>query len=845
MSAQSKIIFKNIVKVARSSGALDKQITKIEDKIIDQGLKLIEEAGVDPTLLPIDIRSLLRGESPNIDPSRLLTPEVICAQPILTPQQKELTTRKINDAREEVEGIYETTQALKEQALTLTTPINKLQSSTEGIANSVEATSGIIEVLKRLAIPVSTPPGVGIPTGVLNSFSSTLGTLSDLVKAAASDLRTIPAALGIMTGTINRTISSLNGLNLILDPFLQLLTMVKSIVDLQDQCPLVDQSDLDALKADLLSNIQGNLAQAELFEGLEGDLEASLQENANRPFFYKNFRFILENDPNNTYFFPSRRIRCFRQNSVGYSDDIDGGGSVTLYNINPSTNPDLPSGAYSYASSLPILVAEAKFAVDVYTNNITLYEAPKFRESVQILSDDAVNLTELSMEELQVYADTFGFNSVEELIESEYYEIQNLPNYIVYGSGYVNLNNSPTDVEYGADALVRDGSYAGGTGITLSSYIQSGTIQVNKPVNIRMKTFGGTGNKINGAPRFTEALLTIKRSAAIQDNVNPFTGKIEGFVDTGAIDSFVEEYGRSAVEILDIIYTTSQEITGEFSSNPNNSPLANLSFIDRLKYVYDTWYGVGEESGNGQNKSNAVRSRIDTLFTKSQQLLYNKEVLWLSKRLFGYSEKDDAGFRTSKFKDYVKKLDGKIASDFNLQSDINYGYYNDENNDGNYDRGEEISRRNAARGVETLNQNWYWTARLNSSSEEINRAEAGRANAKAATLGMLYWGLRQFIAKYTELYGDRTEYNNGAWISPASGLPIIPSQVGPDNEDIVIALQESQLAGVGRTMNGIVGGLEILGTYTYDLEIIDSNPPIGGPDSNYPTNFTNFTVEDI
>ena len=198
MSAQSKIIFKNIVKVARSSGALDKQIKKIEDKIIDQGLKLIEEAGVDPTLLPIDIRSLLRGESPNIDPSRLLTPEVICAQPTLTPQQKELTTRKINDAREEVEGIYETTQSLKEQALVLTTPINKLQSSTEGIANSVEATSGIIEILKRLAIPVSTPPGVGIPTGVLNTFSSTLGTLSDLVKAAASDLRTIPAALGIM-----------------------------------------------------------------------------------------------------------------------------------------------------------------------------------------------------------------------------------------------------------------------------------------------------------------------------------------------------------------------------------------------------------------------------------------------------------------------------------------------------------------------------------------------------------------------------------------------------------------------------------------------------------------------
>lgn len=59
MSAQAKIIFRNVVKVARNSGQLDKQIKKIEDKVIDQGLKLIEEAGIDPTLLPVDIRSVL------------------------------------------------------------------------------------------------------------------------------------------------------------------------------------------------------------------------------------------------------------------------------------------------------------------------------------------------------------------------------------------------------------------------------------------------------------------------------------------------------------------------------------------------------------------------------------------------------------------------------------------------------------------------------------------------------------------------------------------------------------------------------------------------------------------
>ena len=126
MSAQAKIIFRNVVKVARNSGQLDKQIKKIEDKVIDQGLKLIEEAGIDPTLLPIDIRSVLRGESPSLDTSQLLTPEVICSAPLLTPEQKEETTRKIEETKIEIEDIYATTQALKQQTLNLTNPIIKL-----------------------------------------------------------------------------------------------------------------------------------------------------------------------------------------------------------------------------------------------------------------------------------------------------------------------------------------------------------------------------------------------------------------------------------------------------------------------------------------------------------------------------------------------------------------------------------------------------------------------------------------------------------------------------------------------------------------------------------------------
>ena len=871
MSSQSKATFKAIVKVARESGLLDKEIKKIEDKIIDQGLALIEQAGIDPTLLPINVRAALRGERPNIDYTKLLSPPVICAMPQLTAQQKEITTRTINNAREEVEQIYTTTNAIKEQTIALTSPIISLQNSASSVATTVESVSTLLEVLKKLLVPTAVA-GVGVPTGVLNTFSSTIGSLSDLVKAASVDIRVIPNALGIMTATINTTIAGLNGLNLILDPFLKILTFIKSVVDLQDQCPLLNQSDIDNVQSLLLSDITGNLAQADLFAGIGNNLEERLQLNSDDPYFYKNFLFTLESDPNNPYFFPSRRIRCFRQNSVGFTDGQNGGGNVTIYNINELTNPLLPAESYSYASSLSVLVAEGRFAVDTYTDNIKIFSAPVFRENVDLISESSIDLGNLDTAELEELAASLGID-LETLTQSG---TDILPDYIIYGGNRVNLNSSPTDVEYGADALVNDGSYQGGTGLTRSSYIQSGTIQVNKPISLRLRTFGGTGNPIPNnvgvsIPRYTQALLTIKRSSAIQDDINPFTGRIEGWGPDVAA-SFLLKYGQGALTTLENVNTTAQETgTGLYFGTGNEGVVAGddayqagfanadftalnytSTFLEQLKYSYEKWYGVGVYSGDGQDKSDNTRKVIDVLFAKSQQLLYNDDVLWLSKRLFG--NKDEfANIRTSKFKRLVKNLDGKIALDINQDAvdAVNSGVFGVLQGYAKFFSFGKDTLLDKIKNDQnaTANENWYWTARKNTTKEgltgEDQRESSDRQNAKAATLGMLYYGLRQFQSEFTKLYGDRTEYNNGAWISPATGLPLIPGNVGPDNNDITLALQVSQTAQAFTEINDIVGSLEILGTYTYDLEIIDSNPQIGGVETNFPTNYTFFTVEDI
>ena len=120
----------------------------------------------------------------------------------------------------------------------------------------------------------------------------------------------------------------------------------------------------------------------------------------------------------------------------------------------------------------------------------------------------------------------------------------------------------------------------------------------------------------------------------------------------------------------------------------------------------------------------------------------------------------------------------------------------------------------------------------------------GSSTEKAISLSFLSFSSRQWIAEWNNIYGSRENYNNGAWVGGSSDIPIIPTQVGLENDDITIPIDVIQIAGVGETINEIVGGLDLIGTYSYDLYINDSIPKVGGEESFYPTNYTTFTIED-
>lgn len=842
-----------VKQIAKNSNKLSKTMTDMEDKLIDKGLELIEKTGIDPNTLPFDIRVLLRGELPNINPSDLLTPPIICAQPIMSVQQKESATRLIKSGEEKIEEVYLLTNSIKETVLTLQVPVMDFQAQAVPVAEQVALVSDVVEIIKLLALPTAVG-GVGQPNSVNNKFASTLTTLSDYLKIAKSSVALIPAAISTMTGLLNQVASQVNRISVLIDPFEKLLSMSASIVTLQDQCPLVTQGDIDSVQTNLQNNIKGNLALIDQLQNPFTDslnaLEESLTPNAINPVIYKNFRFILEYDPESfitnsegvrvqKFSFPKRRIQCIRKNSIGINDGIDGSGrNIIVYNNNPQVNPELEEGAYSYASSVRTLIEEAKFAIDVYTQNITLWNPPEFRENV-VISGSVVNLFDPppTPTQLNEYFQKGWLilgpppNYTPTLNPST----QQLPSFILYGGKTVNLNNSPTDIEYGADALVNGTSYSGGSGLTISSYIQSGVIQVNEPLTITMTTFGGNGNPFqdgsaqsSGSLGFTESLLTIKRSTKIQDDVDPMTGRRTDFTSSGSAafrETFNNENGRDVIPNFEILYQTANESTipiQTFGQNETRALIEEISyspnptFLDKLNWLKDNYFyfeNTGQISGQSRgkrpppgfvgtgdsfNKPFGIFAAAEILYAKVKPLLYNQKTLEVSIKMKGDRYRIDEANEYSLAADYIRKS----------------------------------SQTN---GVSSK-VNMYYAARKSAFGEDVGSGED--IDKKVATMSMFADYLTSVVATYEDLY---LGYSTNSEFTAATGLPLIPTSL-TGSEDIEV-IQYQQLADRSQQIREEVGNLDVLGTYTYNLEIIDSFPKSGGVNQNYPTNFTNFNVE--
>ena len=188
------IALAQVYQIVKNSDKMSKGLDAAEKAIINKGLELIEEAGVDPNTLPFDVRALLRGELPAADPSALLTPEIICAQPLMTVQQKEKVTRLVNSGQDKVQDLVDLTDSISNTVLKLQEPVNRLQQKIIPAEESITLTSEIVQILKLLALPTSIGT-VGQPNSVNNTFASILITLSEYLQTGSANIKTVQAAL--------------------------------------------------------------------------------------------------------------------------------------------------------------------------------------------------------------------------------------------------------------------------------------------------------------------------------------------------------------------------------------------------------------------------------------------------------------------------------------------------------------------------------------------------------------------------------------------------------------------------------------------------------------------------
>ena len=469
-----KVIVRQVVKVAKDTGKLETALSLMEDKLKLQGRKAIEKAGFDPSTLPFSIDDLLNGNVE--DTEALLKPQAICSVPPLTESQKSEAITNADNTLITLNTIIANKNKIQIALQTIKTPLQTLTTSAAALDNIITTVKVAVKVIKAIPIPTSVPPGVGIPINVLTILSDSLDQLDKLLTYGKGITTVVPLLTKAVLSMIISIINKLNGLDSIIQPVIITLQFVKTVAEVGDQCPNLSQSEIDIVTKAISDDVTASVAASGQDSSLgvnissEAELVSQLAQNASPGIYYKGFRLTLQNNPDNEYSFPSRRISATRDfakdpNIQYYSGGIKNGnvlGVVIIYNA-PSTEPQ---GRYSYSSSTQVLFEEVKWNLDLYMQSVSgRPQAPNELNRMPDLGDAA--------------------NSA-------------------------NSDGSQTDVGTGSDPLPPGWVVNGPVVVqplnqNTGNQVQ-GTISINEPVVVTMVTLGGTAQD-----SFTNSLITFQK----------------------------------------------------------------------------------------------------------------------------------------------------------------------------------------------------------------------------------------------------------------------------------------------------------------------------------------------
>ena len=477
-----KIVIKQVVKVAKDTGKLETALSLMEEKLKLQGVKVIEKAGIDPSILPFSLDQLLDG---NVDDTeQLLTPESVCSIPPLTEIQKANAIKEVENVLININNIIENKNKIATALQTIKTPLTVLATTATTLNNIITTVKVAIQVIKAIPVPTAIIPpqvgGIGVPINVLTILSDSLDQLDKLLTMGQGITTVVPILIRAVLNMITSIINKLNGLDNIIQPVLTAVQVVQTVAEVGDQCPNLSQSTINSVKDSVsqtvIESIQASGDNSNLGVNVssEAELVAALQANAYPGIYYEGFRLTLETNPDNPYSFPQRRISATRDFAkdprIGYSitpivKNVLGFvganvlGVVTIYNAPASE----PQGRYSYSSSTQVLFEEMKYAIDLYVAQLNQYAVPQ--------------------------------EATEE---------------IGRGANAGNSDGSQTAVGTGSDPLPPGWVINGPVVVqpldqNTGNQVQ-GTISINEPVVVTMVTLGGTAQG-----SFTNSLITFQK----------------------------------------------------------------------------------------------------------------------------------------------------------------------------------------------------------------------------------------------------------------------------------------------------------------------------------------------
>ena len=368
-----KLIVNQVVKVAKNATKIQDTISSIENKLVEEGIKLVEESGINPSQLPFNLQSLAKGELDN--PESILTPEVLCSIPPLTEAQKTIALRSITGLSNSINTIIDSTNQLKSALITIQQPLQTIEVAGNSLRNITTTVKAAIRVIKQIPIPVAFgAPAVALPIKVLTILSDSLDSLDKLITMSRGITTSIPILINGVLGIVAETIVGVNSIINKIEPALLLMTFIKAKIELGDSCPNITNGDIILIQNELTADINAAMlasgdSSIELANTLnEESLLSSL--NGEPGLFYKGFKLTLESDPDNAFSFPKRRIKAdrFFTNNENGTRFFSGGiknqtpvlGSIVLY------SDQLGAGRYSFSSSTQVLVEEMRYTIDQY-----------------------------------------------------------------------------------------------------------------------------------------------------------------------------------------------------------------------------------------------------------------------------------------------------------------------------------------------------------------------------------------------------------------------------------------------------------------------------------------------